>query len=261
MSPTDVDTIASFLGPPGKVDQKQQQVDERQVLPLPPEMAPAKEEPRPGEFQDVKKGCDYQYWRDRFRRVARPEVVKAACNLAVAEGKLGRGLYLAMSSARCTHCSGAGARIKYRSNGVQRVVPCKCVYLRVFRACLNKWREIQFHIISVARRSDLERLEFHRVQGARVMYGLKKVEYLADFELVSRRMLSEEEHRLFRLHFLQGQNWKVCSRVLCMDRGTFFHAVYRIEQKLGRTYLTLKPYALYPIDEYFYRIRRDAKEV
>ena len=36
-----------------------------------------------------------------------------------------------------------------------------------------------------------------------------------------------------------------------MERGSFFHTVYRIEQKLGRVFRELKPYSLYPLDEYF----------
>lgn len=36
-----------------------------------------------------------------------------------------------------------------------------------------------------------------------------------------------------------------------MDRGSFFHDVYRIEQKLGKTFRELEPYALFPLDEYF----------
>ena len=36
-----------------------------------------------------------------------------------------------------------------------------------------------------------------------------------------------------------------------IDRGTFFHAVYRIEQKLGRVFRELQPYSLFPLDEYF----------
>jgi hypothetical protein len=36
-----------------------------------------------------------------------------------------------------------------------------------------------------------------------------------------------------------------------MDRGAFFHAVYRIEQRLGRVFAELEPYALYPLSEYF----------
>jgi hypothetical protein len=38
---------------------------------------------------------------------------------------------------------------------------------------------------------------------------------------------------------------------LKMDRGNCFHAVYRIEQKLGRAFRELEPYALFPLDEYY----------
>jgi hypothetical protein len=48
-----------------------------------------------------------------------------------------------------------------------------------------------------------------------------------------------------------GADWKLCCRQLGMDRGNFFHAVYRIEQRLGRIFAELEPYALYPLDEYF----------
>jgi hypothetical protein len=37
-----------------------------------------------------------------------------------------------------------------------------------------------------------------------------------------------------------------------MDRGNFFHAVYRIEQKLGRVFRELEPYSLFPVDDYFH---------
>jgi hypothetical protein len=38
---------------------------------------------------------------------------------------------------------------------------------------------------------------------------------------------------------------------LKIDRGTFFHEVYRIEQLLGRRFADLEPYPLYPVNEYF----------
>src|SRR5262249_4290278 len=63
--------------------------------------------------------------------------------------------------------------------------------------------------------------------------------------------LDDFEHRLFRYHFLLGADWKLCTRKLRIDRGNFFHAVYRIEQKLGRVFRELEPYPLFPIDEYF----------
>jgi len=76
-------------------------------------------------------------------------------------------------------------------------------------------------------------------------------DYMADFYLVAKRTLNEEDFRLFRFHFLLGADWKLCCRQLKMDRGTFFHAVYRIEQLMGRVYHELRPYALHPTDEYF----------
>ena len=82
---------------------------------------------------------------------------------------------------------------------------------------------------------------------------------MADFCLVSRRVLDEEDHRLFRYYFLLGADWQLCARRLKMDRGNFFHAIYRIERTLGRTFCEIRPYPLYPLDEYFGgTIRKDA---
>ena len=59
------------------------------------------------------------------------------------------------------------------------------------------------------------------------------------------------EHRIFRYHYLLGADWKLCCRKMKIERGAFFHEVYRIEQKLGRTFRELEPHALFPVDEYF----------
>jgi len=74
---------------------------------------------------------------------------------------------------------------------------------------------------------------------------------MADFCLVAKRTLGELEHRVFRYYFLLGADWKLCSRQLKIDRGTFFHTVYRVEEKLGRAYAETEPYALFPLDDYF----------
>ena len=59
------------------------------------------------------------------------------------------------------------------------------------------------------------------------------------------------EYEVFRFHFLLGADWRLCCRQMKIDRGTFFHSVYRVEQKLGRIFRDLEPYSLYPLDEYF----------
>ena len=85
----------------------------------------------------------------------------------------------------------------------------------------------------------------------RVMWGRRDEEYVADFCLVSRRALNELEYSIFRFHFLLGADWRLCCRKLEMERGEFFHHVYRIEQKLGRAFRDVQPYALFPLNEYF----------
>jgi len=82
-------------------------------------------------------------------------------------------------------------------------------------------------------------------------YGRKIEEYMADFCCVSKRTLDQAQYRLFRYHYLLGADWKLCCRILKMDRGDFFHKVYKIEELLGRTFRELRPYPLFPLYEYF----------
>lgn len=79
----------------------------------------------------------------------------------------------------------------------------------------------------------------------------KKEEFMADFCLIAKRTLNDLESRVFRYHFLLGADWRLCTRQLKIDRGTFFHVVYRIEEKLGRAFAETEPYALFPLDDYF----------
>lgn len=83
------------------------------------------------------------------------------------------------------------------------------------------------------------------------MWGMKDEEYMADFYLISRRHLTEEEFKIFKFYYLLGADWDLCCRRLKMDRGNFFHAIYRIQEKLGKVFRELKPYPLFPLDEYF----------
>ncbi|HEX4770132.1 MAG TPA: hypothetical protein VH351_04825 [Bryobacteraceae bacterium] len=82
---------------------------------------------------------------------------------------------------------------------------------------------------------------------------------MADFCLVTRRHLNDYEYKVFKFHFLLGADWKLCCRKLNIDRGAFFHEVYRIQQKLGRIFRELEPHALFPLDEYFNGTPRTAE--
>jgi len=150
---------------------------------------------------------------------------------------------LALAQQSCTFCFGLGLR----PGRAGMSTPCNCVFRAIFRACYEKFR------LCVAKEKHMSRvsLEANMGQTRRAVWGLKDEEFTADFCLVSRRSLSLREHRIFRYHYLLGADWKLCCQKLCMERGAFFHEVYRIEQKLGRIFRELEPHALFPVDEYF----------
>jgi hypothetical protein len=150
---------------------------------------------------------------------------------------------LGLAKASCFACHGLGIRVVRKD----KEVPCNCIFRAIFRACYNRFRasaQTADHIGAVA-------LEFCSGRDGRRRYGRKHQEFAADFCLVSRRHLGNAEYQIFKYHFLLGADWKLCCRQLKIDRGNFFHLVYRIEQRLGRVFATLQPYPLYPLSEYF----------
>ncbi len=149
---------------------------------------------------------------------------------------------LALSMHQCTSCHGAGLRL-----GNSKVTPCNCVLRSIFRACFEKFKQCMDREKYVSQVS----LEPGNSRGGRMTWGRKNEEFVADFILVTKRTLTGKEYDIFRFHFLLGADWKLCSRRMKIDRGSFFHAVYRIEKKLGLVFRTLQPYALFPLDEYF----------
>jgi hypothetical protein len=151
---------------------------------------------------------------------------------------------LALAAPGCSTCLGLGLRI-----GRHEVPhPCNCVLRAIFRACLEHFREC------VSREKYVSKVTLDPLPGKdrRGAWGRKSEEFSADFCLVSKRTLSESEYCIFRYHFLLGADWKLCCRKLKMSRGNFFHAVYRMEQKLGLVFRELEPYSLFPVDDYLH---------
>ena len=151
---------------------------------------------------------------------------------------------LALAMPQCTQCRGSGLRIARKG----ALTPCNCVLRCIFRICYDRFVKCATQERHVSRIS----LEPHAGRQRPTTWGRKNEEFIADFALVSRRTLTESEYRLFRYHFVLGADWKLCTRKLGIDRGTFFHSVYRIEQKLGRMFRELEPYPLFPLDDYFH---------
>jgi len=151
---------------------------------------------------------------------------------------------LALAMHNCSQCHGSGLRLGRKG----ALAPCNCVLRSIFRICYGRF------ISCVTQERELSQisLEPHLGPTRSYTWGRKDEEYIADFCLVSRRTLDGFEHSVFRYRFLLGADWRLCSRKLGMERGTFYHAIYRIEQKLGRTFRELEPYPLFPLDEYYF---------
>lgn len=149
-----------------------------------------------------------------------------------------------LANLRCTHCKGSGHSWRHGQRA------CHCVFRAIFRACFRKWLCIQREPRTLSAIS-MDRFGQGRSRG--FTFGRKREEYAADFCLVSRRTLSDNplQSTIFELHFLASAGWRECCRALRIDRGSFFHEVYKIEVRLGKVFRALRPYALHPVEEYF----------
>jgi hypothetical protein len=154
-----------------------------------------------------------------------------------------RSTAIGIANATCTACKGVGIVL----DRYDEEVPCGCVFRAVFRACFAGFAEC---VALGERTASVSWEPCYGPTGGR-MYSRKREEYIADFLGVTQRSLTEEEYRVFRYYFLLGADYVLCCRKLDTDKGTFFHTIYNIEEKLGRIYAELQPYALYPLREYF----------
>jgi hypothetical protein len=150
---------------------------------------------------------------------------------------------IGLARAGCKFCQGTGL---HASELRKQETPCHCVFRAIFRACFNRFREC--HTVSLSGSVSLDR---SRGPEGRMTFGRKREEFMADFCLISRRALDDYEHRIFRYHFLLGAEWRMCARRLNLDRGNYFHVLYRVESKLGRAFAEVEPYPLYPVSDYF----------
>lgn len=165
-----------------------------------------------------------------------------------------RSTAIGTSSMTCAHCHGLGLR-KYTRVMKRAAAPCNCTTRGIFRACLNKFREL---VEKPKAMTHATHDHASNTKGFRT-WGRKDEEYMADFYLIAKRTLDETDFRIFRFHFLLGADWRMCCRRLDMDRGNFFHAVYRIQAALGKAFRETAPFALFPLDEYFGVITKGLK--
>lgn len=149
-----------------------------------------------------------------------------------------------MASASCVFCRGLGLR-KTERKGEEK--PCGCVFRAIFKACFQRYR---YCLDNTGR---LRPMVLEMIPGPKGLrfYGRKNEEFIADFDLISKRVLSELEQGVLEWYFRRGQDWKVCTEKLGINRAKLFYTVYAVQEKLGKAFRETAPYALFPLDEYF----------
>ena len=127
--------------------------------------------------------------------------------------------------------------------------PCKCVYRRIAKDVLKKYRE--------CRESGKinSRVSFCRTGSGPTNsghWGRKEEEFCADVDIAVRRQLQGADRVLFRRYWIDGASSADLLVELRMSRGAFFHAVYALEEEMGRVFLGLLPYPIWPLNNYFH---------
>lgn len=151
---------------------------------------------------------------------------------------------LSLADARCGECLGVGL-IRTRTG----VDPCACVTKAIFRICLARYRECADRTIVQTSRAE-------RVQGRGFGYGRANEEYMADFCLTAKRVLTPELQRVFRMYFIARELSAVCMQKMSLGRMAFYRRAWAVEEKLGRAFRETQPYGLFPLDQYFSAVRK-----
>lgn len=147
---------------------------------------------------------------------------------------------VALAKPTCVFCRGLGLS---RTPVRQKFRICSCVYRGIFRQCLQRYREIA----STQRQGIAIEVGHGAANCTR-----PREEYLADFLAVSRRALRTNEQRLvFDQHCMDCLDWRTVMGRAKLNRGDFWHAVYCIQEQCGRALVTVQPYRIFPLDEYF----------
>ena len=136
---------------------------------------------------------------------------------------------------------------------------CGCVLRRVFRACLSSYRHCQASMGSPGA-VQLERVG-HAQGRCSIIASFKRSEYAADFVMLANRVLADRplERAVFEAYHVDDLEWQVAAPRVNreihpprpLDRGRFFHAVYRVEMLLGKAIVDTRPYSLFPPNGYF----------
>lgn len=165
-----------------------------------------------------------------------------------------RGTVLALARPYCYTCEGSGIQIEYlppRSLRARCVLPvettrvCRCVAMRAFRTVYGR----------AMRRPSSHPLRRVQLRSGVVTMGFPDVEFRVDFLLAAKRSLPKRLWELFDYYFVRGADWRETARRLG-KRGQAERNIFRqldlIREMVGRELMIMKPYPLYPLEDYFH---------
>lgn len=150
---------------------------------------------------------------------------------------------LGLASSSCVYCRGIG----FHPAGRLEII-CGCVYRSVFRVCLSRYYR-ERHKVSHPVRLDVG-------VGAH-SFTCPGVEYIVDFKNVAMKALPVGVMRtVMQVHFIDGHDYKhsyCLARQLdkTLNMGKFWRSIYRMQELVGRKFVTIQPCRLFPVDEYF----------
>lgn len=149
--------------------------------------------------------------------------------------------FISLASEDCNLCKGFGT-IGYRIKGPE---VCRCVFKEVARLCTRKWRESVIYPLmrpAITLRSNGPMIEF------------PQSDYLADFEIILRRVLSGFAYSAYRLYNMEGHTWRVALNALnehynvSVQQSEFQNINQKSLIRMGEELLLC---GLFPFGEYF----------
>jgi len=146
---------------------------------------------------------------------------------------------LGLSRYDCELCQGEGGVIYAPEPEYRRI--CHCVYRASFAECLATYQRIRDAQTSSNSTTTQDHCRDHRDWE----------NFLADFEGVAKRNLTESKLKVFRARIVKELSEAQTMRSLKITKETLDHLTYQMEVQLGRIYHELEPFALHPPFRYF----------
>ncbi len=155
-----------------------------------------------------------------------------------------RGEVLSLARGNCPFCFGLGFNRGYKiwhTTGA----PCICVLRRIFKQCYQKYRELRNTSLTNSHLS----LEY--LTNAARFNPFKDRDFVVDFETLGGKGLCLEEREIFILHYIRGYPYYTICAKKGYSKYRYFQYIIRIEAILAQVFRSIRPYPLFPIDEYF----------